>query len=97
MLTTGVDVPNLEYLVFLRTVKSRILFEQMIGRGTRLGDLYPRKDHFTVFDGFGGSLLEYFRKVTGITAEPPERESRTIPRSSRTSGRTATGTTTCGC
>ncbi len=38
MLTTGVDIPDLEFIVFLRPVKSRILFEQMLGRGTRQGD-----------------------------------------------------------
>ncbi len=32
MLTTGVDIPKLENLVFLRPVKSRILFTQMLGR-----------------------------------------------------------------
>ena len=87
MLTTGVDIPDLEYIVFLRPVKSRILFEQMLGRGTRLGDRYhrdnvsagfPGKSHFTVFDCFDGTLLAYFRDATGITAEPPERESRPI-------------------
>src|SRR5439155_832988 len=35
MLSTGVDIPALEFLVFLRPVKSRILWEQMLGRGTR--------------------------------------------------------------
>src|SRR5439155_20689809 len=30
MLSTGVDIPDLEYIVFLRPVKSRILFEQLI-------------------------------------------------------------------
>lgn len=78
MLTTGVDIPDLEYIVFLRPVKSRILFEQMLGRGTRKGEKFPDKSHFTVFDCFDGTLLEYFRKATAITAEPPEKESRTI-------------------
>ena len=78
MLTTGVDIPDLEFIVFLRPVKSRILFEQMLGRGTRRGEKFPDKSHFTVFDCFDGTLLEYFRKATGITAEPPEREPRTI-------------------
>ena len=32
MLSTGVDIPDLEFIVFLRPVKSRILFEQMLGR-----------------------------------------------------------------
>jgi type I restriction enzyme R subunit len=78
LLTTGVDIPDLEYIVFLRTVKSRILFEQMIGRGTRKGEKYPNKTHFTVFDCFDGTLLEYFRSSTGVTAEPPDKPSRTI-------------------
>src|SRR6202023_2404018 len=78
MLTTGVDIPDLEYIVFLRPVKSRILFEQMLGRGTRKSDNLPDKSHFTVFDCFDGTLLEYFRSATAITAEPPEKELRTI-------------------
>jgi type I restriction enzyme R subunit len=78
MLTTGVDIPDLEFIVFLRPVKSRILFEQMIGRGTRKGEQYRDKSHFVVFDCFGGTLLEYFKNATGITAEPPQQEVRTI-------------------
>ena len=71
MLSTGVDIPDLEYIVFLRTVKSRILFEQMMGRGTRKGVNCPDKSCFTVFDCFDGTLLQYFRETTGITANPP--------------------------
>lgn len=36
LLTTGIDVPAICNLVFLRKVKSRILYEQMLGRATRL-------------------------------------------------------------
>ena len=43
LLTTGVDIPDLEFIVFLRPVKSRILFEQMLGRGTRKGEQLPRQ------------------------------------------------------
>ncbi len=79
LLTTGVDIPDLEFLVFLRPVKSRILFEQMLGRGTRRSpDLVPAKTHFTVFDCFDGTLFEYFRSTTGMTVEPPEGDSNTI-------------------
>ena len=78
LLSTGVDIPDLEYIVFLRPVQSRILFEQMLGRGTRRGERCPDKSHFVVFDCFGGTLLEYFRQATGITAEPPEKETRPI-------------------
>ncbi|MBI3208784.1 MAG: DEAD/DEAH box helicase family protein [Candidatus Solibacter usitatus] len=78
MLTTGVDIPDLEFIVFLRPVKSRILFEQMLGRGTRKGEKYPDKSHFVVFDCFDGTLLEYFKQSTAITAEPPSPPTRTI-------------------
>jgi type I restriction enzyme R subunit len=78
MMTTGVDIPDLEFIVFLRPVKSRILFEQMLGRGTRLGEKHPDKSHFTVVDCFDGTLLEYFKQATSITAAPPDKPSRTI-------------------
>ena len=78
MLSTGVDIPDLEFIVFLRPVKSRILFEQMLGRGTRLGERHPDKSHFTVFDCFDGTLIEYFRSSVAMVAEPPERTTRTI-------------------
>ena len=78
LLTTGVDIPDLEFLVFLRPVKSRILFEQMLGRGTRLGgDRAPDKDRFVVFDCFDGSLMAYFKDTTGITAEPADSDNKT--------------------
>lgn len=79
MLTTGVDIPDLEFIVFLRPVKSRILFEQMVGRGTRKGERFPDKSHFVVFDCFDGTLLDYFKNVTSITADPPLREKLTTP------------------
>lgn len=54
LLTTGIDVPAVTNLVFLRRVRSRILYEQMLGRGTRLcEDLHgPKEDKkaFRVFD-----------------------------------------------
>lgn len=77
MLSTGVDVPKIENIVFLREVRSRILFEQMLGRGTRLCPEI-NKTHFTVFDCFGGTLLKYFRESTSITAQAPSKTSVTI-------------------
>ena len=69
MLSTGVDVPALEWIVFLRPVKSRILWEQMLGRGTRrCADI--RKTKFTVFDCFDGTLISYFKGATDMEAEP---------------------------
>ena len=52
LLTTGIDVPAIDTLVFMRRVKSRILFEQMLGRATRLcPDI--GKTHFRIFDAVG--------------------------------------------
>lgn len=52
LLSTGVDVPEITRLVFMRRVKSRILFEQMMGRATRKCDKL-HKDHFDVYDPVG--------------------------------------------
>lgn len=65
MLSTGVDIPALEFIVFLRPVKSRILWEQMLGRGTRLcADINKAK--FIAFDCFDGSLINYFKDVSNF-------------------------------
>ncbi len=73
MLSTGVDIPALEFIVFLRPVKSRILWEQMLGRGTRRCPEI-NKTHFTIFDCFGGSLIEYFKDVSAFKVEPLQKE-----------------------
>lgn len=49
LLTTGIDVPKICNLVFLRRVGSRILYEQMIGRATRLCPEIGKED-FKIFD-----------------------------------------------
>ncbi|MCK9394106.1 MAG: type I restriction-modification system endonuclease [Methylobacter sp.] len=49
LLTTGIDVPEICNLVFLRRVRSRILFEQMLGRATRRCDEIG-KTIFKIFD-----------------------------------------------
>jgi len=36
MIATGTDIKPLEALLFMRAVKSRVLFDQMLGRGTRI-------------------------------------------------------------
>jgi type I restriction enzyme R subunit len=78
MMTTGVDIPDLEFIVFLRPVKSRILFEQMLGRGTRKGEKFSDKSHFVAFDCFDGTLFEYFRQATAITEDEPIPPTRTF-------------------
>lgn len=61
LLTTGVDVPEITALVFMRFVRSRILFEQMIGRATRL---CPKinKESFEVYDPVG--VFDFFTEVS---------------------------------
>ena len=49
LLTTGIDVPEICNLVFIRRVNSRILFEQMLGRATRRCDELA-KETFRIFD-----------------------------------------------
>jgi type I restriction enzyme R subunit len=49
LLTTGIDVPSITNLVFIRRVNSRILYEQMLGRATRqCPDI--GKETFRIFD-----------------------------------------------
>lgn len=52
LLTTGIDVEEITTLVFLRRIRSRILFEQMLGRATRLCPEIG-KTHFEVYDAVG--------------------------------------------
>ena len=78
MLSTGVDIPSLEYIVFLRPVKSRILWEQMLGRGTRKCDEIG-KTHFVIFDCFNGTLIKYFKDASyNFKIDPPGTETISI-------------------
>jgi type I restriction enzyme R subunit len=78
MLSTGVDIPSLEFIVFLRPVKSRILWEQMLGRGTRKCDDIG-KSHFVIFDCFNGTLIKYFKNASyNFKIDPPGTETLTI-------------------
>jgi type I restriction enzyme R subunit len=67
LLTTGIDVPEICNLVFLRQVNSRILFDQMLGRATRLCDFDGHeKDSFRVFDA-----VRIFEAIGNLTAMRP--------------------------
>jgi type I restriction enzyme R subunit len=62
MIATGTDIRPVECLLFMRDVKSRVYFEQMKGRGTRVisptelrgvtSDAY-KKTHFVIVDAIG--------------------------------------------
>lgn len=62
MLDTGIDVPEVVNLVFFKDLFSRIMFMQMIGRGTRLcKDLFGPgldKKNFLIFD-YGGNFKRF--------------------------------------
>ena len=63
LLTTGIDVPRIANLVFLRRVRSRILYEQMIGRATRLCPEIG-KERFRIFDAV--DLYSAIKDVTDM-------------------------------
>ncbi len=65
LLTTGVDVPPICNLVFLRRVNSRILFDQMLGRATRQCDEVG-KDTFRIFDA-----VRIYEALENLTAMKP--------------------------
>lgn len=52
LLSTGIDVPRICNIVFLRRVNSRILYDQMMGRATRKCDEIG-KEVFKVYDCVG--------------------------------------------
>ena len=98
LLTTGIDVPTITNLVFLRRVNSRILYEQMIGRATRLCDeigkevfrifdavdLYPHLQNLTDMKPVVVQPARPFAQLVGEILEVAEEEARG-PRSSSSS------------
>jgi type I restriction enzyme R subunit len=70
LLTTGIDVPAIANIVFLRRVRSRILYEQMLGRATRRCDEIG-KEVFHVFDAVDlYSGLEAVSTMKPVVADP---------------------------
>lgn len=70
LLTTGIDVPAICNLVFLRRVKSRILYEQMLGRATRRCD-HINKETFKVYDAVGiYDALQDYTQMQPVVANP---------------------------
>ena len=63
LLTTGIDVPSITNLVFIRRVNSRILYDQMIGRATRLCPEIG-KEVFRIFDAV--DLYRHLKDVTDM-------------------------------
>jgi superfamily II DNA or RNA helicase/HKD family nuclease len=60
----GVDIPNVNAVLFLRPTESPVVFAQQLGRGLRL---HEDKDVLTVLDFIGNSNVKYdFRKKLNI-------------------------------
>lgn len=70
LLTTGIDIPKITNLVFIRRVSSRILYEQMLGRATRLCDEIG-KDVFRIFDAVDlYSALQSMTQMKPVASNP---------------------------
>ncbi|MEO6216601.1 MAG: type I restriction-modification system endonuclease [Sphingomonas sp.] len=70
LLTTGVDIPKITNIVFMRRVNSRILYEQMLGRATRLCPEID-KEAFRIFDAV--DLYAHLQDLTDmkpVAADP---------------------------
>ncbi|GGK13422.1 type III restriction-modification system restriction subunit Res [Yeosuana aromativorans] len=72
----GVDIPEIDTVLFLRPTESLTIFLQQLGRGLRLAE---NKECLTVLDFVGNSRPEYnfenkFRALIGKTATPVKKE-----------------------
>ncbi len=79
MIATGTDVKPLECLLFMRSVKSRTYFEQMIGRGVRIiddtdfqsvTDDAEHKDRFVVVDAVGVTETDLVETLLPLERKP---------------------------
>jgi type I restriction enzyme R subunit len=70
LLSTGIDVPTISNIVFLRRVRSRILYEQMLGRATRLCPAID-KTTFRIFDAVDlYAALEAYTDMLPVVTAP---------------------------
>ena len=72
----GVDIPEIDTVLFLRPTESLTIFLQQLGRGLRLSD---GKENLTVLDFVGNARPEYdfehkYRALIGKTASPVLKE-----------------------
>lgn len=69
LLTTGVDVPSVRNIVIVKPISSKIVFKQIIGRGSRL-DTLTNKQFFRIIDYIGATRL--FDDWERLPEPPPE-------------------------
>ena len=81
MIATGTDVKPIECLIFMRDVKSRTYFEQMVGRGVRI--INPTdfqavtpdastKDRFVIVDAVGVTEKRFAETIQPLDRKPTE-------------------------
>ena len=86
LLSTGVDVPAICNIVFLRRMNSRILYDQMRGRATRLCEAIG-KDSFRIFDAVGiYKALQAFTQMQPVVVNPKISFSQLITEMDTTEG-----------
>ncbi|NCT81836.1 MAG: type I restriction-modification system endonuclease [Comamonadaceae bacterium] len=73
LLSTGIDVPRIANIVFLRRVRSRILYEQMLGRATRLCPQIG-KEYFRIFDA-----VDLYAALDAVNTMRPVVQNANIP------------------
>jgi len=71
LLTTGVDIPPVKNIIFLKTISSVVLFNQIIGRGSRI-DEASGKLFFRIIDFTGATKLLPELKETKPPSPPPK-------------------------
>lgn len=85
LLSTGVDLPNLENIIFFQYLESPIAFYQRVGRGTRTGEPRGSKMMFRIYDYTNSTRLfgEPFESrerlsVISLEAEPAHPRKPTV-------------------
>lgn len=71
LLSTGVDIPSVKNVVLIKPISSVVLFNQIIGRGSRIDEV-TGKYFFRIIDYVNATRL--FSQLTPPEAEEPEEE-----------------------
>ncbi len=69
LLSTGIDIPHVKNIIFMRPISSKVLFKQIIGRGSRL---FEGKGFFRIVDFTNASRLIDDWDIPKPPPPPPE-------------------------
>ena len=76
LLSTGVDIPHIQNIVFMRPIASRVLFKQIMGRGSRLSD---GKGFFRIIDFTNATRLIDDWDIPTQPPKPPSPPEEPMP------------------